>query len=102
MIHLVQHGELARGLVDGRLHVQVADAARALEPRQLVEVRREQRRRADHLRSQRSGGLSAPEHLSTTTEGRQRPGRTDSSGRGTEPWQVQDPAQTLKIPQHST
>lgn len=47
--HLVQHGELAGGLVDGGLHVHVGDAALALQARQLVEVRREQRRRPDHL-----------------------------------------------------
>ena len=46
---LVEHGELAGRLVDGGLHVHVADPALAREPCQLMEVRREQRRRADHL-----------------------------------------------------
>lgn len=47
--HLVQHGELAGVLVDGRLDVQVCNAHIALQARQLVEVRRKQRWSANHL-----------------------------------------------------
>ena len=48
--HLVQHGELSGGVVDGGLHVEIRHTHGAPQRRQLMEVRREKRRRSNLLR----------------------------------------------------
>jgi len=48
--HAVQHGQAAGRCVERGRHVAVAHAHVACDGRQLVEVRREERWRADHLR----------------------------------------------------